>query len=250
MRIQRLRSAGVVLLMAAVIAGFGMARARQVEAAGDNDLMTGHMTMTKLRPVRPGDRQRADQIVAAARRFADQYKDYRVALEDGFQIFHPEVTQDVYHFTLGANGAAAQFHFDASRPTSLLYVRVPAAKADERPGYKLIGVMYTAPFRATEDELDSRVPLSIARWHLHTNFCMARGTGQHNVGVRGGKFGLQGSIATKAACDAVGGIFVLHVFGWMVHVYPYETDPARIWAAGMDDPHGMQHDQMPLDMPM
>jgi hypothetical protein len=36
----------------------------------------------------------------------------------------------------------------------------------------------------------------------------------------------------------------------MVHVYPYETDPAKIWASGMDDERGMQHDAMSPDMPM
>jgi hypothetical protein len=35
----------------------------------------------------------------------------------------------------------------------------------------------------------------------------------------------------------------------MVHVYPFETDPAKIWASGMGDEHGMQHDAMP-EMPM
>jgi len=46
-------------------------------------------------------------------------------------------------------------------------------------------------------------------------------------------------------------MFVPRIFGWMVHVYPYETDPAKIWAAGMDDKHGMQHDTMPMsNMPM
>lgn len=244
------RAVGRFLLIGVVAGGFCALQAKRVQAASDVDLMTGHMTMTKLRPMQPGDQQRADEIEAAARKFADQYKDYRVALEDGFTIFHPEVKQNVYHFTLRANAIAATTHFDPARPTSLLYVRTPPTKANERPGYKLIGVMYTAPFRASEDDLNARVPLSIARWHLHTNFCVARGTDKGDMGTRGGKFGLQGSITTKEACDAAGGVFVPHVFGWMVHVYPYETDPSKIWAAGMEDEHGMQHDDMPMDMPM
>jgi hypothetical protein len=36
----------------------------------------------------------------------------------------------------------------------------------------------------------------------------------------------------------------------MVHVYPYEKDPKKVWAEGMDDEHGMQHDSMSMDMPM
>src|SRR4029079_1132675 len=37
--------------------------------------------------------------------------------------------------------------------------------------YKLIGVMYTATKRFTEDQLNERIPLSVAQWHQHTNFC-------------------------------------------------------------------------------
>ena len=235
-----------MVVLALVFCGL---RATNAQAAKKMDLMTGHMTMTDLRPAQPGDQQRADAIVAAARKFADRYLDYRDALADGYTIFHPEIQQNVYHFTNRTNALRAQRNFDPALPTSLLYERTAPAKAGDKPGYKLVGVMYTAPYRASLDELNARAPLSIARWHLHTNFCLARGNDE--LGKPGGKFGLQGSITTAEACRAANGIFVPHVFGWMVHVYPYETDPARIWAAGMDDEHGMQHDQMPMmDMPM
>ena len=49
-----------------------------------------------------------------------------------------------------------------------------------------------------------------------------------------------GSITTKDACDAAGGVFIPHVLGWMVHVYPYESDPKDVWS--IDDDHG--HDNM------
>jgi hypothetical protein len=32
----------------------------------------------------------------------------------------------------------------------------------------------------------------------------------------------------------------------MVHVYPFETDPKKVWAAGMDDDHNMDHGVMPV----
>ena len=56
-----------------------------------------------------------------------------------------------------------------------------------------------------------------------------------------------GSIDTKEACEAEGGEFHPHVLGWMVHVYPYETDPKRVWSTD-DDDHGhdnMDHAAMP-----
>ena len=37
------------------------------------------------------------------------------------------------------------------------------------------------------------------------------------------QFGMMGSISTPEACEAVGGRFIPQVFGWMLHVYPYEA---------------------------
>jgi hypothetical protein len=219
-------------------------------AAQSRDDMAGHMDMTSLRPLQPGDKQRAAAIVAAARKAAEPYKDYRKALEDGYSIFLPEIKQNVYHFTNNARAYRNTMDFDPSRPTSLLYERV--AVAGGKPGYKLVGVMYTAPYEVQDQELDRRVPLSIARWHLHTNLCLPPHADDDDEDIVGTnpKFGLLGSIKTAPECRAAGGKFMPHVFGWMVHVYPFETDPAKVWASGMDDAHGMQHDAMPAGMPM
>jgi len=241
------RSIRPLTLVAGFAAVFAVLHTKKVHAGHDMDEMSGHMTMTALHPAQPGDKERADVIVAAARKAADEYTDYHKALADGYTIFHPEIKQNVYHFTNKGSALEATLHFDAAHPTSLLYERI---EADGEPGYKLVGVMYTAPFRASEEELDQRVPLSIARWHLHTNLCLPPVGERVELGTPGGKFGLQGTITTEAACEAAGGKFMPHLFGWMVHVYPYETDPAKIWAAGMDDDHGMQHDAMPAGMPM
>jgi hypothetical protein len=56
-----------------------------------------------------------------------------------------------------------------------------------------------------------------------------------------------GSINTREECEAAGGVFLPHVFGWMMHVYPYETDPAKIWSTGDDDEghDNMDHAAMP-----
>jgi hypothetical protein len=39
------------------------------------------MSMTKLRPLAPGDPARADAILVAAKKAADRYRDYRKAAE-------------------------------------------------------------------------------------------------------------------------------------------------------------------------
>jgi hypothetical protein len=188
----------------------------------DDMHMSAHMRMTSLRPANPADQRRADAIVATLRQSIAQYEDYHAALADGFHIFAPNVPQKIYHFTSGANAVRAQFTFDPARPTSLLYRKTST-------GYVLVGAMYTAPRRFTDDQLNSRVPLSVARWHEHVDFCLPpRGTAIRDANWK--QFGLEGSISTEDACRAAGGRWFPIVFGWMVHVYPFESDPAKTWA--------------------
>jgi hypothetical protein len=185
--------------------------------------MGAHMKMTNLRAVKPGDEERANQVVHSAREAAEKYKDYKTALADGFEIFHPEVPQKQYHFTNYRYAMEARSQFNPERPTSLLY---------EKHGdtYSLIGVMYTAPKTFTEDQLDERIPLSIAEWHAHVNLCLPPPGHKAETFGPSATFGLHGSIATQAACDAAGGRFIPQVFGWMVHVYPFADNPKDIWS--------------------
>lgn len=185
--------------------------------------MGPHMKMTTLRAMQPGDQQKADQIVEAARAAAEKYKDYHTALADGFKIFLPNLPQKQYHFTNYWNAFEARNHFDPSKPTSLLYEK-------DGDDYKLIGVMYTAKKDASEDELNARIPLSIAQWHAHVNLCIPPRDRRQEALPPNAKFGLAGSIASKEACDAAGGKFMPQIFGWMVHVYPFEKTAADIWS--------------------
>ena len=170
------------------------------------------------------------------RRAIEKYRDYHVALEEGFTIFHANLPQKVYHFTSKPNALAAIFTFDPSRPTSLLYRKT----AD---GYTLVGAMFTAPKRFSPEELNERVPLSVAEWHLHTNLCLPP-KGQEQALLPAGnapsRFGLRGTVATEDACKAAGGRFHATVFGWMVHVSPWEKNPALAWGTHEgDDRRGM-----------
>jgi hypothetical protein len=209
----------------------------------DHDMaqMSGHMYMTVLRPQKADDRQKADTLVAAAKAAMAPYQDYRKALSDGYEIFLPNIPQPQYHFTNYAYALEARSHFDPLKPTSLLY-----KKAGDG-GYKLVGAMYTDRVDATEDELNERIPLSIARWHQHINFCKAPAGQKTGYFGPDAKFGLRGSITTKEACEAAQGKFYPHVFGWMVHVYPYETEPKNIWSTNDDDQghDNMDHSAMP-----
>ena len=185
--------------------------------------MGPHMKMTALRAPRPGDQQRAENIVEEARAAIARYQDYRAALGDGYQIFLPNLPQKMYHFTSRRYAFEAMFHFNPEHPTSLLYEK----HGDD---YKLIGLMYTAPRRMSEDALDKRVPLSVAQWHQHVNLCLPPKERRAEMLAPHPQFGLRGSISTKGACEAAGGRFIPHVFGWMVHMYPYEHSPEVIWS--------------------
>jgi hypothetical protein len=188
---------------------------------GHHDAHSQHMMMTTMRAQTPEDVQRAKGIVAQLRAGIEKYRNYHVALDEGFKIFMPNVPQPEYHFTSYRNGFLEAFTFDPGRPTSLLYRKT-------QTGYELVGAMYTMPKRASEDQLNARVPLSVATWHLHTNLCMPPRAQLRNADWS--KFGLKGSIATQDACDAAGGRFRPSIFGWMVHVYPYEDSLDKIFA--------------------
>ena len=209
------------------MAGMDMDEAKASEAHAVHDMTPGqpahnaHMHTTGPRPQAPEDLARAREIVDQLRDGIEKYRDYHVALADGYKIFLPNLPQPEYHFTNYRNGFLEAFAFEPSRPTSLLYKKTAA-------GYELVGAMHTMPKRATEEQLNERIPLSVATWHLHTNLCMPpRAQSRHADWT---KFGLRGSIATQGACDAAGGRFHPVIFGWMVHVYPYEDSVDGIFA--------------------
>jgi hypothetical protein len=207
--------------------GMDMEEAKANEAHAVHDMTPGqplpnaHTYMTAARPQTSEDVARAKEIVDQLRGGIAKYQDYRVAFADGYKIFLPNLKQTEYHFTNYRNGFLEAFTFEPSRPTSLLYKKTST-------GYELVGAMYTMPKRATEDQLNERIPLSVATWHLHTNLCMPpRG---QLASADWTKFGLLGSIATEESCDAAGGRFHPVIFGWMVHVYPYEDSLDKIFA--------------------
>lgn len=190
--------------------------------------MNPHMRMTALRTPTASDSARARALVDTLRRALAKYRDVKVAESDGFTQFAPQVKQQrVYHFTRSRNALKAAFTFDPAEPTSLLYSK------DASGNFKLVGAMYTAPRRATEDDLNTRVPLSIARWHEHVDICIPkRGDAERWKEMKDGKmlFGPAGSITTEADCDAAGGRWLEHLFGWMVHANVFGSDDlGAIW---------------------
>jgi hypothetical protein len=193
--------------------------------------MACHMYVTPLRPEQPGDKEKARAVVDAVTSTMEKYKDYRKAIADGYLQANPEVKQPQYHFNNEAYARAADAHFDPSKPTSLLYISTPTQT------FKLEGVMFTARPNATEDELNQRIPLSVAHWHKHINFCTAPADRVKEYHGDHPKFGMFGSIHTREACEAEHGTFMPTVFTWMIHVFPYEDDPREVFSMDDDVPH-------------
>jgi hypothetical protein len=173
--------------------------------------------VTARRSASPAEVARADAIRARARLVLAKYQDYRVALQDGYEIRFPTLNLKRYHFSNRENARASLQSFDPTRPTSLLYEK-------DHGGYRLIGVMFTAPRVASETELDRRFPISVAPWHLHTNFCLSYATPSRRRAAPDPRFGPEGTIATAEECVAAGGTFKPVLFGWMTHVDLYESE--------------------------
>jgi hypothetical protein len=204
------------------------------------------MEMTPAISATRADSARAAQVAAALRTAIEKYTDTTAAVADGYHMFLPGLKQQkVYHFTNNWRAVQESFRFDPTRPTSLLYKKDSAGKL------MLVGAMYTAPKRFSLEKLDARVPLSIARWHKHVNWCLPkRGETARFAERRDGEpvFGPESPVATREACDKVGGRFMPTVFGWMLHANVFAgDDPATIWGdehAGHDMHGSMKMDSM------
>ena len=179
-----------------------------------------HMKWTALRPANAEDAQRGEQIVHTLRDALAKYKDYQVAMDEGFAPLHPERKPRHYHFVNKQHRFMARFRFDPAEPSALLYKKTES-------GYELEGAMYTAPKVLSEDQLNERVPLSVAQWHAHINLCFPP-DGTMRRGSRK-QFGFKGRISTESECQAAGGQFRPQAGGWMIHVYPFKATPAEIW---------------------
>ena len=186
-----------------------------------------HMRLSPKRKARAGDREAARRLARETGRSIQRYRDVAVARRDGYRVFGDVPEARVIHYVHLRRSRAERRRIDPERPGSLLYRR-------ERGRLVLIGAMYTAPAGATPAQLDARVPLSQARWHLHTNICTPRPIWSKAKWARrfpSGEmvYGAFSPIATLEACKEVGGRFHRTILGWMVHVYPFRADPAAWW---------------------
>lgn len=201
---------------------------------GTNGAMTSHgeqdphMRMTPMRAPTDDELARADSLAQEVKAAIAQYADISAAEADGYGPFPPDPSDlHIVHYVSLGRSWQENWRLDPQKPGSLLYERQPDGSL------KLLGAMFTAPAEATEAELNERVPLSVTRWHLHTNICVPDpvwdadqwALEQDGLPV----FGPESPIATEAACEAVDGDFRPTVFGWMVHANVFAENPADVW---------------------
>lgn len=181
----------------------------------------GHTQLSQSRTAAtPEGRAHVQRLIAYLRGALPKYRSIDRAVADGYRPEGPDVPVGALkHFVNYENLRANWQHLDPDKPMALLYRRIPS-------GYELAGVMFTAPMNSSMDELDERIPLAYGHWHSHRNVCQPR-TPRPLTPAENREFGFSGSINTAAACAAAGGVFLDNVFGWMVHVYPFENDIAK-----------------------
>ncbi|HJQ18920.1 MAG TPA: hypothetical protein VJ867_01135 [Gemmatimonadaceae bacterium] len=164
------RFASILLVVAAraAVAQHAHSSADAGGAAGDmtmsdeGAMARPHLHLSPMRVATQADTARTLEVVRELRGAIAKYADTSAAIADGY-VFRPRLgrTPKVYHFTKRQNALRSAFEFDPAQPTSVLYVRQPDGSL------KLLGAMYTAPKRISMDDLDARLPLSIATWHQH-----------------------------------------------------------------------------------
>src|ERR1043165_1942742 len=125
-----------------------------------------HLRLTPRRAATTADSARAAEVLATMRRELVKYADVSVAEADGYRQFLPGVSAPLAPLPNFSWALASRRALDPARPTSLLYQR------DSTGRFTLVGAMFTAPPSTGDDELDRRLPLSIARWHEHVNWCL------------------------------------------------------------------------------
>ena len=191
------------------------------------DAMAKHMAYSSPRQLTAADSVRSAYVINELRQAIAKYKDVKAAEADGYKMFAPQIkNQRQYHFTKTWNALRNQWGFDPARPTSLLYTK------DAQGQFHLIGAMYTASRRTSEDELNERVPLSVARWHRHVNWCIPKRNAKNRwYEMKDGRpiFGPLG-VATREECEAANGRFIPQAFGWMLHANTFAgNDLKSIW---------------------
>lgn len=187
-----------------------------------------HLTLTPITQTQPGDLESCDRLIATLKHSLAKFEQTTEAEKAGYWKFPPNSDDlNIVHYVNPWLSHLENWRIDPTLPGSILYQRQPNEKL------KLIGAMFNAPVDSTIEELNKRIPTSVARWHLHTNICLPEpiwDEGQWQRKKEGYPvFGPFSPIATQTECEKVGGKFKETVLGWMVHVYAFTENSQDIF---------------------
>jgi hypothetical protein len=188
-----------------------------------------HLRLSSVSSLTPEDSKKADRLAKQLKQAISKYERVQNAVDAGYLEFPPNPDENlkIIHYVHPWLSYLESFRIEPEQPGALLYQKQSDGQL------RLLGAMYTAPAEATMEELNNRVPLSVTRWHLHTNMCLPEPIWDEQQWQRqkDGRpvFGPDSLIATQAECQQVNGKFEPTVFGWMVHVYPFAFNPEDVF---------------------
>ena len=172
--------------------------------------MMPHQSHSAAAPITYAELKTTVTQLERARQATAKYQDVHVAEKVGYHQIGPDFPGTGIHFvqTLEPKG------FDIEKPPILIYQKNPDAPG----GYSLVGVVYLWNAAAGPDgqPLNPPFPKSLARWHRHTNLCMAPGLANPH--------GL-----TESQCREQGGRFIAEA-PWMVHAWIWKDSPSGVFS--------------------
>jgi len=193
-----------------------------------------HVRLSRLRTVTHSDSARVRLVADSIRRAISRYQDVSAARLAGYEQYAPGAEVDEYHF-LRYDTPITREKFDVADPPALIY------KKDSSGRLVLAGAMYVLSGETDDSALDSAIPLGIARWHKHVNWCLPPVDQQHRWMERKGGdrvFGLVG-VTSRRACQKANGVFKPDLAGWMIHALVFEgPDLKAVWGG---EQMGMVH---------
>jgi hypothetical protein len=201
----------IVTVLTTLLVVCGAGHANQSESGAKHHVMTGTSHGDDGVAITFADLQSTVEALKRAQSATEKYQDVRTAEADGYRVFGPYVAGMGFHYV---NTRLARAGFDAEHPPILLYEKDDAAAS----GLRLVGVSYTLPVHAGDDEqpLVAPFPRALAAWHKHANICLFA---NRSVGTK----------LTDVECIQQGGRFIAET-DWMIHAWIWKDNPAGVFS--------------------
>lgn len=199
----------IITVLSILLAVCGAGHASQGEADAQHREMVGMSHGHDGVAVTFSDLQSTVDALKRAQSATEKYQDVRAAEADGYRVFGPYVAGMGFHYV---NTRLTRTGFDPERPPILLYEK------DAASGLRLVGVSYTLPAHAGDDEqpVAAPFPRALAAWHKHQNICLFA---DRSIRMK----------LNDAECIQQGGRFIATT-DWMLHAWIWKDNPAGVFS--------------------